>query len=163
MTYWNGSAWETERPANPPRPRRGRRFLGAATEAGLITLLMFGLIAGTALAAPGGKGGGTNGSSLGLVIIDSTDGVAHHGGRVTFDVSTTATDKPYVNVRCYQQGVLVYDGWAGFFIGAWFGQEFTLASTMWSSGAADCEARLVMWGKNGRERTLMTMGFAVAP
>ena len=60
MTYWNGSGWEAERPADSPRPRRGRRLLGAATEAGLITLLMFGLIAGTTLAAKGGNGGKPN-------------------------------------------------------------------------------------------------------
>ena len=60
MTYWNGSGWEAERAADPPRPRRWRRLLGAATEAGLITLLMFGLIAGSALAAKGGNGGKPN-------------------------------------------------------------------------------------------------------
>lgn len=58
MTYWNGAGWEADRPADPPRRRRGRRFLGAAAEAGLITLLIFGLIAGTALGAKGGKVGG---------------------------------------------------------------------------------------------------------
>lgn len=58
MTYWNGSAWQAEPTSLPPRPKRARRLLGAATEAGLITTLIFGLIAGTTLAAKGGGGGG---------------------------------------------------------------------------------------------------------
>ncbi len=58
MTYWDGNSWI---PEGPPPPRRargrtGRRLLGASAEAALITLLMFGLIAGTALAAKGGNG-----------------------------------------------------------------------------------------------------------
>jgi hypothetical protein len=158
MAYWNGTGWEAEPPTTPRRPKRARRLLGAATEGGLITLLMFGLIAGTTVAARGGGG-----SSLSLVTLDSTDGVPHHGQRVTFDVSTSATDKPYVNVRCYQDGTHVYDAWAGFFDSAWFGQEFTLESNMWVGGGADCDARLVMWGKNGRERTLASISFWVAP
>ncbi len=52
--------------------------------------------AGSAVA--GGKGGQqtTSTSSLALVLLDSTDGVPHWGQRVTFDVQTTATDRPYV-------------------------------------------------------------------
>jgi hypothetical protein len=68
MTYWNGSAWEAERPATPPRPRRGRRLLGAATEAGLITLLIFGLIAGTAI---GARGSGPSKTSAVLTVAPS--------------------------------------------------------------------------------------------
>lgn len=68
MTYWNGASWEADRPADPPRRRRGRRFLGAAAEAGLITLLIFGLIAGTALGAKGGAGGGGSRSPAALVV-----------------------------------------------------------------------------------------------
>lgn len=56
MTYWNGHRWLADEPT-PATPRRhGRRFAGAALEASLITLLMFGLIAGTTLAAKGGNG-----------------------------------------------------------------------------------------------------------
>ena len=58
MTYWDGNRWIPEGPPQPREPRRraGRRLLGASTEAALITLLMFGLIAGTTLAAKGGNG-----------------------------------------------------------------------------------------------------------
>ena len=171
MTYWNGSAWQVEPPASPPRPKRGRQLIGAATEATLITLLIFGLIAGTALAGGGGNGkgpgqsGGGDKGSFAMVMIDDTnaDGLPNYSDTVTFTVATTATDKPYVSLRCYQGSAFVYDGWAGFFAGAWFGQTFTLSSETWLSGGADCTARLVMWGSNGRERTLAQQAVHVGP
>jgi len=83
------------------------------------------------------------------------------GDEITFDVSTTA-DKPYVNVRCYQGTAFVYDAWVGYYAGAWFGQTFTLSSSYWLGGAADCTARLVTWSKNGREQTLNTLTVPVA-
>jgi hypothetical protein len=123
-------------------------------------------LAGTesAQAAKGGnaaKGGGTGGS-LSLVMVEDTDGsgAPNHGETVTFDLSISA-DKPYVNVRCYQGTAFVYDGWVGYYDGAWFAQSFTLSSSYWASGAADCTARLVTWSKNGRERTHATMDFHV--
>ncbi len=127
----------------------------ALLEGALISALVVGLIAGTAFAARGG-------GSLALVMVAdaNANGVPNYTESVTFDVSSTA-DKPYVNVRCYQGTAFVYDAWAGFYAGAWFGQTFTLSSTYWTGGAADCVARLVTWSKNGRERTLATMGFAV--
>jgi len=165
LALWNGTQWVSE-PTHPPRPRRRHRLWGAAAEASLITLLLFGLIASTALAAkPSAAGGGGkpgSGSSLALVMVDPADTVANHGDVVTFDVSTSASN-PYVNVRCYQGGAFVYDAWAGFYSGAWFGQEFTLASTYWESGEADCIARLVYWAKNGDERVLSQLAFHVAP
>ena len=58
MAYWNGTAWVPDRDATSSRSRtRLPRILGAATEAGLITLLIFGMVAGTTLAAKGGGGG----------------------------------------------------------------------------------------------------------
>jgi hypothetical protein len=61
MAYWNGTTWVPETVASPPaRPTYRARLLGAATEASLITLLMFGLIAGTTFAAKGGNGGNPN-------------------------------------------------------------------------------------------------------
>jgi len=55
MDYWDGHRWLPDKPASSNRRRRGGRFFGAAAEASLITLLMFGLIAGTTLAAKGGN------------------------------------------------------------------------------------------------------------
>lgn len=169
MTYWDGNRWRSDAPEpTPARHRPLRRLFGATSEALLISMLVFGLIAGTALAAKGGGGKGPGGGdrgSLSLVMVEDTngDGLPNHGEELTFDVTTTATDKPYVSVRCYQGASFVYDGWAGFFPGAWFGTTFTMSSTTWVSGDADCTARLVMWGSNGRERTLAEQAFHVNP
>jgi len=111
----------------------------------------------SALAAKGG-GGNTSGgggstsasSSISLVVLNSTDGLPHWGGEVTFNTSTTATDQPFVNLLCYQNGVLVAEGWAGFFEGALnSGYTFGLDSGAWQSGAADCTAWLDMHTRHG--------------
>lgn len=72
MTYWDGNRWIPDGPEGPARARGGvrRRLLGASTEAALITLLMFGLIAGTTLAAKGGNGGGGPHRSVSTCQID---------------------------------------------------------------------------------------------
>lgn len=162
MTYWNGAGWEADRPADPPRRRRGRRFLGAAAEAGLITLLIFGLIAGTALAAKGtgGKPAGRTQSTLTLVVLAPPD--ANHGEQVTFEVSTSATDQPMVEVNCLQAGVLVYWASAGFYDAyPWpWARNFTLQSTYWTEGSADCVATLYMYDGR-RYRDLAELTFAV--
>jgi hypothetical protein len=172
MTYWDGNRWRSDEPeAAPARGRPWRRLFGATSEALLVTMLIFGLIAGTTFAAKGGGGkgagaaGGGDKGSLSLVMLEdaNADGLPNYGESLTFDVATTATDKPYVNVRCYQGTSFVYDGWAGFFPGAWFGTTFTMSSATWVTGDADCTARLVMWGNNGRERTLAEQAFRVSP
>ena len=164
MTYWDGDHWISDRSPKPKERSATRRALAHSTqailEASLLALLVVGLVAGTAFAAKGG--GQERSGSVSLVMVQDTNGngLPNWAEVVTFDVSTTA-DKPYVNVRCYQDGAFVYDAWAGFYGGAWFGQTFTLSSSYWTAGSADCTARLVTWSKNGRERTHSTMGFAV--
>ena len=99
-----------------------------------------------ALAAPrggGGKGpkrGGTG--TISLVLLESTDGLAHYGQRVTFNVSTTATTEPWVYVKCYQGGVLVGQGSEGFFERSLDDGVFWLGSPSWTGGEADCTADL---------------------
>lgn len=134
--------------------------LMALAEAGLIAILVVGLIAGTAFAGKGTKGGG--GNTFTLVMVDDINGdqAPNYAETITFDLSTSAS-KPYVNVRCYQGTAFVYDGWVGYYAGAWFDKAFTLASTTWTGGAANCVARLVTYGKNGREQTLATKSIAV--
>ena len=39
------------------------------------------------------------------------------GQTITFNVSTTATSNPFVNVNCYQNGALVMNSWSAFFPG----------------------------------------------
>jgi hypothetical protein len=113
-------------------------------------------------AAP--RSGHTSGaSSLTLVLLNSTDGLPHWGQNVTFTVSTTATDYPYVSLNCYQNGVLVAGGMAGFFPSyPWPGSQiFPLSSPSWTSGAASCTATLYYF--NGRKNiTLTTLNFQVS-
>jgi len=114
-------------------------------------------------AALAGKPGGGNGSSISLVLLNG-DTEAHFGRQVTFNVSTTATAEPWVNLNCYQNGTWVSGQWQGFFPGYSWGQTFTLGPTpSWHGGAADCTARLVKFGRNGRESTLATTSFHVYP
>ena len=82
-----------------------------------------------------------------------------YGDTVTFDVSTTATSHPFVNLTCYQNGRLVAQGSAGFSEGA-LGKSFGLYSPQWTGGAADCTAFLDMYS-NGRWKHLASTSFHV--
>ena len=126
---------------------------------GVITALV---IATTAFAAK-------STSSLNLVVLGAGAAPAaaataepSFGGQITFDVSTTQTDTPYVNVRCYQDGAFVYDGWQGFYPSYYKDPIFTLSSGYWTGGAADCTARLLYFDRQGRDRTLASTSFHVA-
>ena len=119
----------------------------------------------TGLAGKGGggkPGGGNTGGTgtISLVLLNSTDGLAHYGQKVTFAVSTTATSQPFVVLKCYRSGTLVYELANGIFPTS-LGQVFTLGPTpSWSSGAADCTASLQNW--SGRTpATLATLNFHV--
>src|SRR2546428_11160291 len=91
-------------------------------------------------AAKGGRhNASTTDSNFALVVLDSTDGVAHWGHQVTFPVSTTATTEPHVSLKCSQSGVLVYATQTGYFAGyLWpWPHAMTLSSVAWTGGAAD--------------------------
>lgn len=122
-----------------PAPKLPIRF---AIAAGVVALCL--AFVPTALAGKrpgGGKPRGGTGT-ISLVLVNSTDGLAHYGQTVTFDISTTATDEPWVNLKCYQNGTLVAEGWNGYFERSITGRNFGLYSPSWSGGAADCTARL---------------------
>jgi hypothetical protein len=130
-------------------------------------------LAPSALAAKGGgggKGGGgkpTSGTgTISLVRLDSTDGMTHFGQRVTFDVWASSTYYPWVTVKCYQGGGLVYQVSNGIF-GSSLNEVFTLGPTpSWQGGAADCTAYLENWdsySKNGNITTITSMAFHVDP
>lgn len=129
----------------------------------LVAVLVF---ASTALA---GNGNGPNkSSSLNLVIVSSSTASATsasatqpvYGDTVTFDVSTTATEKPFVQLTCSQNGTMVYSSSAGFFADPW-SRNFILSSQSWTGGAADCTATLFYWDGH-RFRDLASLPFAVA-
>jgi hypothetical protein len=90
-----------------------------------------------------GEGGGTSGTgTISLVLLNSTDGLPHWGQTVTFNISTTATNEPWVVLKCYQKRVLVAEGMDGYFEGSLSGRNFTLRSAEWTGGEADCTASL---------------------
>jgi hypothetical protein len=134
-----------------------------------LAVLALALLPAAGLAAKGGNGGGggkpggggsTGGSSsiTGPVMVNdtSTPGVSF-GDTVTFDVSTTATTQPYVNLLCYQDGVLVANGWNGFFDGALNPtRNFGLYSPSWKSGDAECTAWLDMVTRRGTSHLAST-------
>jgi hypothetical protein len=106
----------------------------------------------TAFAGKPGAGG-----TISLVLLESTDGLPHYGQRVTFEVSTTATEKPFVNLRCYQNGALVGQSWEGFFADSLDDGIFVLGgSNAWQGGAADCTATLNKYTKRGWQQLAAT-------
>lgn len=146
-----------------------RRLFGASAEALIIVILITGLLAIPVLAAKGGgggggkpSGGGGGGGTISLVMVDPADTAANHGDQVTFSVATTATDRPFVKVNCYQGGTWVYAASAGFFPDYPWSKNFILAADSWPSGAASCTATLYSSRDGIRTTTLATLNFAVA-
>jgi hypothetical protein len=121
-------------------------------EAALIASLVAMLAVGTTFAAKGGGGGGSkphhgsSSSSLALVMVtdNNGNGLPNWADTVTFNISTTATTNPYVALKCYQGGVVVYSASAGFYPDyPWpWTQDMTLSSSMWTGGSASCTAVL---------------------
>jgi hypothetical protein len=121
----------------------------------LVTLLALALVP-TALAGKGGHGGGgttttgTSSISAPQMITDAGTPGLSYGDTIVFTVSSTATTQPYVNLQCFQNGVLVMNSWNGYFAEAlnssW---NFGLGSPAWQSGAAQCTAWLDMATSRG--------------
>ena len=120
-------------------------------EGALLSLLVVGLMAGTAFAAKGGGGGhkgggGTGGTgtiTLGAIVTDNNgNGLPNWSDFVDFNISATATTEPWVNLVCSQNGVVVANGWDGYFAASITGTKFGLYSSAWTGGAADCVAYL---------------------
>ena len=109
---------------------------------------------------PPGKPGSRSAGSIALAPVDSTDGLTHYGQTVRFDVSTTATDQPWVNLQCFQNGELVAEGWNGYFSDSITGRDFGLYSPKWTGGAAECTAWLVDYA-GGRWKQLASTSFHV--
>jgi hypothetical protein len=123
-----------------------------------------------ALAGKGKPGGGGTtggaGTFSGPVMVADNNGDGHPNrlDSITFNVSTTATTKPQVGLRCYQGSNWIYDGYVGYFPGYMFSPWFTLDSGYWEAGvSATCNARLFYNDQRGRQIVLATMSFGVAP
>jgi hypothetical protein len=123
---------------------RTHRFALAAVFCVAVLALVPAAFAGKSGGTGGHKSGGGSGGSgtISLVLVNSTDGFAHWGQTVTFNISTTATTQPWVHLVCSQNGVVVATGWDGYFVGSLSGEDFGLYSGQWTGGAADCIAYL---------------------
>ncbi len=137
-----------------------RRRIAHAAQIGALVLAL--ALVPAAFAAKGGgggkpSGGGGGGSSNGtinlapLVYDANGNGLPNYKDVLLFNVSTTATTQPWVNLRCYQNGAQVLNAWNGYFDGALnYNWNFGLASGAWQGGAAECTAYLDMAnGRNG--------------
>jgi hypothetical protein len=153
MSYWNGTKWVADTPLAPRPPSRVKRLAAATAEAALITALTFGLIAGSAFAAKGGGGkpgggghggGGSGGSGTisSPVLLDTADTVVNYGDWIRFNISTSSTSEPWVRLSCSQGGIVVAQGSEGYFERSLDDGDFGLYSPSWTSGAADCTAKL---------------------
>jgi hypothetical protein len=137
----------------------------AIAEGALISLLVVGLMAGTAFAGKGGgRAGGGGGGSLAVTLVTDLngDGLRNWGDQVTFTVSASV---PYPSVRldCSVNGTDVYTHSAGFYpTYPWpQAQTFTLSSYVWTGGAADCTATLYYMNSKGASVTITTLAVPV--
>ena len=142
------------------------QMIRALTQAAIVALVVASIAVAPALAGKGGGGkpsGGTG--TISLVLLSSTDGTAHYGQQVDFVVSTTATDKPYVRLNCYEGGVWVMTDSTGKYASyPWPGHVFTLRWDAYhtAGAAADCTASLYYYTSRG-EKTLASLSFHVYP
>jgi hypothetical protein len=143
--------------------------LMALAEASLVALLVVGLVAGTAFAGKGGNGKGPKGGNGGSGtitwhVLDGDDTVANYRERVAFTVSTTSTDRPFVGLRCSQNGNFILDGYTGYFDSYMYDPWITLGSPYWDPAvSADCTARLFYYNSRGSQVVLATTSFVVYP
>jgi len=98
-------------------------------------------------------------SSTGSQLTATSTSTPHYLDTITFSVSTTATNQPFVNLVCYQGGALALNSWDAYF-GPLSGQTFVLGSGMWAGGAADCTAYLGMDTSN-KYKVLASTSFHV--
>jgi len=148
--------------------RSARHMLLALAEASLIALIVVALVSAPAFAGKGGAKGKVSGTDTlaGPVLVSDADGdgSAGHLDWITFTVETTATDRPFVGLRCYQGSAFVYDGYVGYFPTYMYDEWFVLSSPYWEATlSADCTARLFYYDRRGNQRVLSTLDFAVTP
>jgi len=98
-------------------------------------------------------------SPTGSAVTAGSTATPHFGDTVTFDISTQAGN-PFVHLVCSgtAQNPVGYDSWAAFWPTA---GSCVLSSGGWTSGAADCTAKLVMYVNSTRVKVLASTSFHV--
>jgi len=95
-----------------------------------------------------------------MVADTNGDGLPNWDDTVTFHVSTSAS-VPSVELDCYQNGAIVYQGSTGYYATYMWPNTYILKSFNWSSGAANCTAILYSTNKRGARTNLATLSFSV--
>ena len=128
----------------------------------MLGTLVIALVGSTAIGLIQAKGRPDRGT-VEVVMMESTDGQLHHGQKVKFNVTTDATDLPFVGVRCYQGDNFVLDAYVGYFEGYLGSKDYvTLDSTYWDANLdAACSARLFYFDRRGTQKILATTDFVV--
>jgi len=124
-------------------------------------------LAGAAFAVNGAGSNKSSSSSISAPLIVSSTTASpttptsgpSYGDTITFNVSTTATDMPFVNLVCYQNGALVLNGTGLFSAADTSVKTFVLASGLWTGGAADCTATLFMYTNSVKTKVLASTSF----
>jgi hypothetical protein len=141
-----------------------RRIAKAAQIGALVLVFAFVPVAFAAKSPGHGGGGNTGSSSISIhspLVYDANgNGLPNWGDTIRFDVSTTVTTEPFVELICSQNGVVVYGANTGYFDGyAWpWTQNMQLGSQMWTSGDADCVATMFTF-RHGHRLNLAALSF----
>jgi hypothetical protein len=139
------------------------------THAQLVVFVFFFALVGALLvlqsmAAPPSKT--TYTGSLSLVMASETTelGVPNWNEKVKFNLSTNI-DRPYVTLECSQNGTVVAKGTESYASGTLDDGVFGLYSSNWSSGSADCTAKLQYYIPKGKTNyvTVASTTFYVNP
>lgn len=102
--------------------------------------------------------------SLRMVEDSNQDGQPNWGDTITFDVSTSLSEKSFLSVACYQNGTNVYSVQKQYDSSnmSSANRYMHLSSAKWASGPADCNASL--YDASGKSlKTLNSYNFHVNP
>jgi len=134
---------------------------------GIWVIILVTSITGINLVPAASKHQARTAGTVSSVMVADLNGnnLPNWGDTVTFNVSTTATQYPSVELDCYQNGSLVYTHSAGFYATyPWpQSQNYILQSYVWTGGAADCTAKLYYMNSRGLSVTLTTLSIPVSP
>ena len=79
-------------------------------------------------------------------------------------MSTSSTDRPFVGLRCYQNGTMVLDGYTGYFPTYMYDPWITVGSPYVDRDeSADCTARLFYYNRRGDQVVLATTTLVAYP
>ena len=143
----------------------------AILEGAIVATLIVGLVAGTAMAARGNGGGGkpprntTGGGTIAWQMVADTNGNGspNWGDTITFDVHQSATTEPHVDLKCSQNGRVVYGATTGLYDSyPWpWTKNMKLSSASWTGGSASCTAKLQAYSGSS-VLTLATQNFTAS-